>query len=44
MGGYRGFCAHATAVVRTGLEAIISRPRFDEISEIKRLDPLELYP
>jgi hypothetical protein len=36
---------HAAVVLNHGLEAIISADRaFDEISEIKRLDPLELYP
>ena len=36
---------HAAVVVNHGLEAIISADRaFDQISEIKRLDPLELYP
>ena len=38
-------CIHAAVVLNHGLEAIISADRaFDEISEIKRLDPLELYP
>jgi predicted nucleic acid-binding protein len=36
---------HAAVVVTHGLEAIISADRaFDEIAEIKRLDPLELHP
>jgi len=36
---------HAAVVLNHGLEAIISADRaFDQISEIKRLDPLELYP
>jgi predicted nucleic acid-binding protein len=36
---------HAAVVVNHGLEAIISADRaFDEITEIKRLDPLELHP
>ena len=35
---------HAAVVLNQNLEAIISADRaFDEISEIKRLDPLELY-
>jgi len=35
---------HAAVVLNHGLEAIISADRaFDEITEIKRLDPLELY-
>jgi len=38
-------CIHAAVVLNHGLEAIISADRaFDEITEIKRLDPLELYP
>jgi predicted nucleic acid-binding protein len=38
-------CIHAAVVLNHGLEAIVSADRaFDEISEIKRLDPLELYP
>ena len=38
-------CIHAAVVLNHGLEAIISADRaFDEIPEIKRLDPLELYP
>jgi len=49
MGGYSRLHArdaiHAAVVLNHGLEAIISADRaFDEISEIKRLDPLELYP
>jgi len=36
---------HAAVVLNHSLEAIISADRaFDEITEIKRLDPLELYP
>ena len=36
---------HAAVVVNQGLEAIISADRaFDEIREIKRMDPLELHP
>jgi predicted nucleic acid-binding protein len=36
---------HAAVVLNHGLEAIISADRaFDQILEIKRLDPLELYP
>ena len=36
---------HAAVVLNHGLEAIISADRaFDEITEIKRLDPLELHP
>jgi predicted nucleic acid-binding protein len=36
---------HAATVLNHDLEAIISADRaFDQISEIKRLDPLELYP
>lgn len=36
---------HAAVVQNHGLEAIISTDRaFDQISEIKRLDPLEMYP
>lgn len=36
---------HAAIVLNHSLEAIISADRaFDEVSEIKRLDPLELYP
>ena len=36
---------HAAVVLNHGLEAIISADRaFDEIAEIKRLDPLEMYP
>jgi hypothetical protein len=36
---------HAAVVLSHGLEAIISADRaFDAITEIKRLDPLELYP
>jgi predicted nucleic acid-binding protein len=36
---------HAAVVLNHGLEAIISADRaFDEISEIKRLDPQEMYP
>jgi predicted nucleic acid-binding protein len=35
---------HAAVVLNHGLEAIISADRaFDAITEIKRLDPLELY-
>jgi predicted nucleic acid-binding protein len=38
-------CIHAAVVLNQGLEAIISADRaFDQILEIKRLDPLELYP
>jgi len=38
-------CIHAAVALNHGLEAIISADRaFDEITEIKRLDPLELYP
>lgn len=49
MGGYASLhsrdAVHAAVVLNHGLEAIISADRaFDEISEIKRLDPLELYP
>jgi predicted nucleic acid-binding protein len=49
MGGYSWLhsrdAIHAAVVLNHGLEAIISADRaFDEISEIKRLDPLELYP
>jgi predicted nucleic acid-binding protein len=37
-------CIHAAVVLNHGLEAIVSADRaFDEITEIKRLDPLELY-
>jgi predicted nucleic acid-binding protein len=36
---------HAAVVLNHDLEAIISADRaFDQLSEIKRLDPLELYP
>lgn len=36
---------HAAIVLNHNLEAIVSADRaFDEVSEIKRLDPLELYP
>jgi predicted nucleic acid-binding protein len=36
---------HAAVVLNHGLEAIISADRaFDAITEIKRLDPLELHP
>jgi len=36
---------HAAVVLDHGIEAIISADRaFDEITEIKRLDPLELCP
>jgi predicted nucleic acid-binding protein len=36
---------HAGVAIRHNLEAIISADRaFDEVTEIKRLDPLELYP
>ncbi len=35
---------HAAVVLNQGLEAIISADRaFDEIREIKRMDPLELH-
>ena len=38
-------CIHAAVVLNHGLEAIISADcAFDQITEIKRLDPLELYP
>ncbi len=38
-------CIHAAVVLNHNLEAIISADRaFDEVTEIKRLDPLELYP
>jgi len=38
-------CIHAAVVLNHGLEAIISADRaFDAITEIKRLDPLELHP
>jgi len=37
-------CIHAAVVLNHGLEAIVSADRaFDEITEIKRLDPLELH-
>jgi predicted nucleic acid-binding protein len=36
---------HAAVVLNHGLEAIVSADRaFDQVTEIKRLDPLELYP
>ena len=36
---------HAAVVLNHGLEAIVSADRaFDKITEIKRLDPLELHP
>jgi predicted nucleic acid-binding protein len=36
---------HAAIVLNHGLEAIVSADRaFDQVTEIKRLDPLELYP
>ena len=36
---------HAATVLNHDLEAIVSADRaFDQVSEIKRLDPLELYP
>ena len=36
---------HAAVVLNHNLEAIVSADRaFDEVTEIKRLDPLELYP
>jgi predicted nucleic acid-binding protein len=35
---------HAATVLNNGLEAIISADRaFDQVTEIRRLDPLELY-
>jgi predicted nucleic acid-binding protein len=38
-------CIHAAVVLNHGLDAIISADRsFDQVSEIKRLDPLELHP
>lgn len=38
-------CIHAAVVLSHDLEAIISADRaFDQLSEITRLDPLELYP
>lgn len=36
---------HAAVVLNRGLEAIVSADRaFDELTEMTRLDPLELYP
>lgn len=38
-------CIHAAVVLNHGLEGIVSADRaFDQLSEITRLDPLELYP